>query len=220
MEYLEKQLEYKFKNFSLLETALTHSSYANLFKEQKECNERLEFLGDAVLQIIVSEYLYKKYPKEREGVLSKARVSIVCEDSLNITAKKLNLNKYLLTSRSGTNDITNKPSVLADTVEAIIGALFLDGGYEVAQNFIYNHILTNEVIFHDWKSELLEYLQSINENLPTFKTIEEKGPEHNKIFVVNMLINDIVVSKGIGTTKKSAQKEAAKNYMLEIKNNI
>ena len=215
MDNREKIINYEFKDIKLLDKAFVHSSFANVSKEPMECNERLEFLGDAVLQLIISEYLFNDY-NEREGVLSKKRIELVCKSHLYEVAKTLRLNKYLLTS-NGANNIKDNPSVLADMIEAIIGAIYLDGGYENAKKFIQQFIIKENNDFIDYKSKAIEYIQSLGYEPPNYNKISEKGPEHDKIFIYELEIpNSTKKYKGIGKTKKEAQQIASKCFLKDI----
>lgn len=223
-EELEKNLGFKFKNPSLLREALTHRSYLNEFKKQPiQSNERLEFLGDAVLSFIVSNWLFKKFPGFTEGKLTNLRSNLVKTTSLTQIAQKLKIGEYLLLSKGekGTQGQKN-PTLLANTLEAIIGALFLDQGLKTTEIFIGENFefLLEEVMrsgrLKDYKSLLQEKIQAQSSQSPVYKTIKEKGPEHNKIFTVNVLSQGKILASGTGKSKQKAQEEAAKQALESL----
>ena len=209
-------INYKFKNKYYILEALTHSSYSNENKNYP-FNERLEFLGDSVLSIVISDYLFKKETKLPEGELTKIRANIVCEESLSEVSKKITLGKYMLLGKG--EEATGgreRISILADALEAVIAAIYLDGGMEAASEFILtymNQIINDSIkgkIFRDYKTCLQEVLQSQGENNIWYKLIDEKGPDHNKRFVMEVGINDTVLGVGEGKSKKDAEQVAAK----------
>ena len=216
---LEKKLKIKFKNKNLLKNALIHRSFLN---ENPDfglgSNERLEFLGDAVLELIVTEFLFK-HQKEEEGVLTSFRASLVNTEILSNVANKLNLADYLYLSKGEKNDITSKSkkSILADACEAIIGAIYLDQGFAKAKKFIsdniiiyFDNILKNKS-YIDYKTYFQEVAQEKIGITPTYKVIEESGPDHDKMFKMGLYIGDELVAYGIGKNKQKAQEDAAKN---------
>ncbi len=216
---LEKKLKIKFKNKNLLKNALIHRSFLN---ENPDfglgSNERLEFLGDAVLELIVTEFLFK-HQKEEEGVLTSFRASLVNTEILSNVANKLNLADYLYLSKGEKNDITSKSkkSILADACEAIIGAIYLDQGFAKAKKFIsdniiiyFDNILKNKS-YIDYKTYFQEVAQEKIGITPTYKLIEESGPDHDKMFKMGLYIGDELVAYGIGKNKQKAQEDAAKN---------
>lgn len=211
---------HEFKNKNLLITALTHSSYANENKEYKgQYNERLEFLGDSVLSIIVSEYLYNNY-KYAEGVLSKIRAALVCEQSLYKYSKKLNVGEYMFLGKGEeNNDGRTRVSILADAFEAILGAIYLDGGMEEARRFAMPFVLDNienaieGKMFKDYKTQLQEIIQKNPGEILSYEIIDESGPQHNKRFEIAVKLNSNVLGKGTGKTKKDAEQMAAKQAM-------
>lgn len=219
----EDTINYKFKNKSYILEALTHSSYSNENKNYK-FNERLEFLGDSVLSIVISDYLFKKEKNLPEGELTKLRANIVCEESLSEVAGQIHLGEYLLLGKgeeaTGGRD---RISILADALEAIIAAIYLDGGLEEASKFIFRfmeEIIENSIegkIFRDYKTYLQEVLQSKGEQHIWYKLIEEKGPDHNKRFVMEVGINDKVLGVGEGKSKKDAEQVAAKSALKSQK---
>ena len=215
----EDTINYKFEKKSYILEALTHSSYSNENKNYK-FNERLEFLGDSVLSIVISDYLFKKEKNLPEGELTKLRANIVCEESLSEVAGQIHLGEYLLLGKgeeaTGGRD---RISILADALEAIIAAIYLDGGLEEASKFIFRfmeEIIENSIegkIFRDYKTYLQEVLQSKGEQHIWYKLIEEKGPDHNKRFVMEVGINDKVLGVGEGKSKKDAEQVAAKSAL-------
>ncbi len=216
METLEKALGYGFCDRELLENALTHSSYSNEFRaETRPCNERLEFLGDAVLGFVTAEYLYNRFPDLPEGKMTRLRAELVCEHSLSEAAKKLDLGKYLLLGRGevATGGRT-RPSINADAVEAVIAAMYLDGGLEPAARFIHKYILDefeagNAHPDRDAKSELQEMVQRKSGQLLEYRHVGESGPDHMKVFSVEVWLNGEMVASGQGRSKKDAEQHAA-----------
>lgn len=219
---LESRIGYGFQQQGLLRQALTHSSYANE-KHMKKLsdNERLEFLGDAVLEIVSSEFLYRNYPKLPEGDLTKLRASIVCEPTLALCAKELDLGSYLFLGKG--EDLTGgrkRKSILSDAMEAVIGAIYLDGGFESAKAFICWFILTDiehKKLFYDSKTILQEVVQGNYEETLHYELISEEGPDHDKQFSVEAKIGDRVIGEGTGHTKKAAEQEAAYRALLLLK---
>lgn len=215
MENFEKQLNYTFKDRKLLKNALTHSSYANETKCKNGSNERLEFLGDAVLSIIVAEYIYNAFPEMAEGELTKLRASLVCEKSLSKFSMQLNIGNYLKLGKGEEhNGGHDRPSMLADTFEAVLAAMYIDGGFEVAKKHVLRFILpeissTHEASFKDYKTYLQEIIQRNPEERLSYVLIGESGPDHNKNFTVEVKLNSNVIATGNGTTKKRAEQDAA-----------
>lgn len=217
----QKVIGYKFNNSNLLRQALTHSSYANE-KHMKKLsdNERLEFLGDAVLEIISSDFLYHNYQNIPEGELTKLRASIVCEPTLALCTEEIELGKYLYLGKG--EDLTGgrqRKSVLSDALEAVIGAIYLDGGFTNAKEFVLKYILTDiehKKLFYDSKTILQEVVQGQHNTL-SYELVEESGPDHNKSFTVEVLIGDKVISQGTGHTKKAAEQEAAYKALIILK---
>ena len=212
----ENIIGYRFNNKEYILEALTHSSYSNENKNYP-FNERLEFLGDSVLSIVISDYLFKKETKLPEGELTKIRANIVCEESLSEVSKDIHLGKYMLLGKG--EEATGgreRISILADALEAVIAAIYLDGGLDKAREFILTYmdkIINDSIkgkIFRDYKTCLQEVLQSNGENNIWYKLIEEKGPDHNKRFVMEVGINDTVLGVGEGKSKKDAEQVAAK----------
>ncbi len=219
MQGLEKNMGYKFKNPDLLKISLSHSSYANEVKKGTQSNERLEFLGDAVLSIIVSEYLFKNYSHLPEGELTKLRASLVCEKNLSEYSKSLEVGKYLLLGRGEEmNGGRERPSILADAFEAILAALYLDSDMETANNYIIKFVKnqlenTKEVNFKDYKTILQEIIQQNREEKIQYILKDEYGPDHDKHFVVEVHLNSNVIGKGKGRSKKEAEQRAAKEAL-------
>ncbi len=219
---VEESLGVSFKNKRLIEQALTHRSYLNENPNKSLIsNERLEFLGDSILSLIVSNYLYKKYPHSPEGDLTNFRSSLVKTKTLAIIAQKLKLGTFLLLSK-GEEDGGGRENqgILADTFESITGAIFLDKGIKVTTKFISTHLfpILAEIIetkaFRDYKSLFQENVQAKEKSAPTYKVLEEIGPDHDRIFVVGVYIGKQNVGEGKGRSKQEAEQEAAK-YALE-----
>lgn len=222
IKQIEKVLDYKFNKTSYLQQALTHSSYANEKKLGKlASNERIEFLGDAVLELVTSKFLYANYESYSEGELTRLRASLVCEYTLAKCAKEIGLGEFLLLSKGEeATDGRQRDSVLSDAFEAIIGAIYLDGGYESADNFIVKYLLTDiesKKLFYDSKTVLQELIQGISKEPIHYVLIDEFGPDHNKTFVTEIHFGDQVLGQGIGHTKKSSEQEAAYRAILALK---
>lgn len=219
---LQERIGYEFRQEGLLRQALTHSSYANE-KHMKKLsdNERLEFLGDAVLEIISSEFLYENYPKLPEGDLTKLRASIVCEPTLALCTRELDLGDYLLLGKG--ENLTGgrkRKSILSDALEAVIGAIYLDGGFECAKTFVHRFILTDiehKKLFYDSKTILQEVVQGNYEEALHYELLSEDGPDHDKQFKVEAKIGERVIGTGSGHTKKAAEQEAAYQALLLLK---
>lgn len=212
---------YTFKNEQLLKQALTHSSYANEMHLKKlSDNERLEFLGDAVLEVVSSEFLFKNYPNLTEGELTKLRASIVCEPTLAVCTKEILLGDFLYLGKGEDHTGGRKrKSVLSDAMEAVIGAIYLDGGFANAKEFVLKFIMTDiehKHLFYDSKTILQEVVQGEHETL-TYVLLGETGPDHEKVFEVGVLIGNKEISTGKGHTKKSAEQEAAYKALLQLK---
>ena len=214
---------YEFKQSGLLVQALTHSSYANEKHMKKHSdNERLEFLGDAVLEIVTSDFLYKRYPDMAEGDLTKLRASLVCEPTLAYCARQIQLGDYLLLGKGEdhTGGRTRK-SILSDALEAVIGAIYLDGGFANAKEFIMKFILTDiehKQFFYDSKTILQEHVQGAGLGTIQYQLIQEQGPDHNKLFTVALFLDEKEFSTGEGHRKKAAEQEAAYLALLKLKN--
>ncbi|MBQ3088651.1 MAG: ribonuclease III [Clostridia bacterium] len=219
MERLEKNLKYTFKNKELLKNALAHSSYANEKKGEISSNERLEFLGDSVLSIIVSEYIYKNFPHLPEGQLTRIRASLVCEKTLCTFSKKLEVGDFLLLGKGEkANGGAERPSILADAFEAILAAIYLDGGIEPAKRHVLRFVqselahLENDN-FKDYKTELQEIIQRNPEEKLTYVLTGESGPDHDKCFTVEVHLNSNVIGEGSGHSKKNAEQAAARQAL-------
>ena len=220
METLEARIGYTFHDRRLLQNALMHSSYANE-NRARGCtsNERLEFLGDSVLGMVTAMRLYRLYPDMPEGKLSRLRAELVCEQSLHAVALELGLGSYIrLGHGEARNGGRERPSILADAVEAIIAAIYLDGGLESAQRFILDHIMTGlaEGQMHhvaDYKTDLQERVQRKPGQALEYTLLSESGPDHNKSFTMNVLLNGSEIGRGTGRTKKEAEQSAAKSAL-------
>lgn len=221
----EEEIGYTFIDITLLNKALTHSSYANEHKTTSiTYNERLEFLGDSVLSLIVSDYIYKKYSDFPEGDLTKLRAAVVCEPSLAYISKNLKLGDYLLLGKG--EEATGgreRTSILADALEALIGAIYLDRGFECSGKFVIE-ILENEIIkaskegdlFTDYKTKLQETLQKTSKSKIEYKTEKEEGPDHEKIFFMSAIVESKICGRGWGRNKKEAEQMAAKEALNRI----
>lgn len=220
---LQNTLEYQYQNDSLLLTALTHRSYLNEDRSVPESNERSEFLGDAVLELITSEFLFSKYPDSAEGILTSLRAKIVQTKTLATLASELGLGNFLRMSKGekASGGMSNA-SLLADTVEAIIGSIYLDGGFEKAKEFVQKFLLnkyesiikTAEV--EDWKSNLQELVQAKGGIAPTYQVIKEDGPDHDRIFTIQVTYFDQAQEIGTGKSKQNAQQAAARKALEKL----
>lgn len=219
MTKFEEILNYRFHDINLLNNALTHSSYANEVHSRYGSNERLEFLGDSVLSIIVSDYLYKNYKNLPEGELTKLRASLVCEKSLYLFSKQLNMGDFLFLGKGEANNHGNeRSSILADAFEAVLAAIYLDGGMEAAKKhvlrFIVPELKDREFdLFKDYKTLLQEVIQRNPEERLSYVLIDESGPDHSKSFSVEVHLNSNVIGFGVGKSKKQAEQEAAKQAL-------
>lgn len=219
MKNIEKNLGYEFKNIKILENALTHSSYANEVRSGQTSNERLEFLGDSVLSLIVSDYIFKEFKNIPEGELTKIRASLVCEKSLCGFSRALEIGKYLrLGKGEDSNGGRERNSILADAFEAVLAAIYLDGGIEPAKNLVMRFVLpelknTGEETFKDYKTVLQEIIQQNPEENVSYILTGESGPDHDKIFEVEVHLNSNVIGKGVGKNKKQAEQMAAKQAL-------
>jgi ribonuclease III len=220
---LEKMLDLKFHNIEVIKQAFTHSSYVNEHREGRTSdNERLEFLGDAVLELGVSQHLYRKYPDMPEGEMTKLRAAIVCEPSLDVFARSLNFGEHILLGKG--EEMTggrNRPALLADVFEAFLGALYLDQGFNTALDFLEKHVfpqIETGAFSHgmDYKSKLQEVVQQDKNQTIEYQIVDEKGPSHNKEFVAELLINGRVLGSGVGRTKKEAEQRAAKDALDKL----
>lgn len=216
---LEERMGYKFKNIKFLETGVTHSSYANESKSRMAYNERQEFLGDAVLSIIVSDYIFENYTELPEGELTKLRASLVCEKSLCGFSNQLEMGKFLRLGKGEENTGgRERPSILADAFEAVLAAIYLDGGIEPATTFVLNFVIESlkhveNVPFKDYKTLLQEVIQKNPEEHLGYELVGESGPDHDKRFEVNVMLNSNMIGHGVGRSKKAAEQLAAKEAL-------
>ena len=220
---IEKNIQYVFKDKTLIKQALSHSSFINEMKVKgMESYERLEFLGDAVLEMISSEYLFKHYKDLPEGKLTRFRASIVCEFTLSSVSEMLHLGDYVLLSKG--EEMTGgrvRSSILCDLFESVLGAIYLDGGMEPAKKYVHTFLMTDiehKTLFYDAKTILQEMVQKDGKSVVTYKLLEEKGPDHNKSFITSVLIDGQKIATGEGTSKKNAQQMAAYKAILKLKN--
>ena len=223
LKKFQEIIGYTFQNEQLLKQALTHSSYANEKHLKKlSDNERLEFLGDAVLEVISSEFLFSNYPNQTEGELTKLRASIVCEPTLALCTNPIRLGDFLLLGKG--EDQTGgrkRKSILSDAMEAVIGAIYLDGGFANAKEFVLKYIMTDiehKHLFYDSKTILQEVVQGEHKQL-SYVLIKEEGPDHDKCFTVGVIIDGKQMSTGVGHTKKTAEQEAAYQALLLLQGN-
>lgn len=220
---LEKKIGVVFEDKVLLNLALVHRSYTNESKEVKEHNERLEFLGDAVLELITTEFLFAEFPEKPEGELTNHRSALVKGDHLAKVAKRLGLGKYLhLSKGEEASGGRKKEYILANAVEALIGAMYLDKGYEAVKRFVYKYILVDldeimqNKLYIDAKSCFQEMAQERRAVTPTYEMIKESGPDHAKIFVMGAYLGEEKVSEGKGSNKQSAEQEAARRALEKL----
>ena len=212
---LENAIGYRFRDITLLQNAMAHSSYANeQWHNSLMSNERLEFLGDSILGMCVADYLYKSFPDRPEGELTRMRADMVCEQALAVVAQRLSLGQHLLLGHGEEQTGgRNRNSILADAVESVIAACYLDGGMDVAKAFIDQFVLCNVPVkqLHnaDYKAMLQELVQQRKNQVLTYRLIGESGPDHNKLFAVCVFLNDREVGRGEGTSKKRAEQQAA-----------
>ncbi|MCC8120742.1 MAG: ribonuclease III [Oscillospiraceae bacterium] len=222
MEKLEERLGYRFQNPQLLANALTHSSYANEHREEgMPSNERLEFLGDSVLGMVVADHLYREHPHMPEGELTRIRASLVCENSLYETARLLNLGSYLRLGRGeNAGGGRKRPSILADATEAVLAAVYLDGGLEAARQLIERFIIGYEQEKQqekrDYKTALQELVQRKSGQSLTYELTGESGPSHAKVFSVTVRLNGQELGSGQGRSKKAAEQAAAKTAVAAL----
>lgn len=221
MEELEKSIGYTFQNKALLKKALTHKSYA--YDHQVESNEKLEFLGDSILEFLSSKYIYSHYPQLKEGEMTKVRAEVVCEDSLFLVAQKHHFSDFLYLGKSETlSHGKTKPAILADSVEAMIAAIYFDSNLEEAEKFIVTNLKdaietsSRHVGMKDHKTVLQEKLQENGNVHIQYEVIQTKGPDHDKIFIVQVSCNGKKLSIGEGRTKKQAEMQAAQKALENI----
>lgn len=220
LDIFEKNIGYEFKNKDLLKNALTHTSYA--YEHKVKSNERLEYLGDSILEFISSKFLFENYSNLSEGEMTKVRAYAVCEDSLYRIATKHNFSDFLYLGKSEQASHSNKKAILADSVEAIIAAMYLDGGIEITEKFILENIkeaidfASKNVGVKDYKTVLQEKLQEHGEVLIKYEIIKEEGPDHNKLFTAQVECDGKKLAIGSGKSKKSAEMEAARKALEKI----
>lgn len=224
LQNMEERIGYRFRNKALLKQALTHSSYTNEQRINRAKNyERLEFLGDAVLELVTSDFLFRGSPDIPEGELTKLRASMVCEPSLAFCARDLELGQFILLGRG--EEATGgreRDSIISDVMEAVIGAVYLDGGMEPAKTFIDRFILSDledKRLFYDSKSSLQELVQGSLKKDVSYELLEESGPEHNKTFRVSVHMGGECLGTGEGKTKKAAEQQAAYRALLRLRKN-
>lgn len=222
LKELQEKIGYQFNNPELLKQALTHSSFANEQKINKLKNyERLEFLGDAVLELVSSEFLFKENPNMPEGQLTKLRASMVCEPSLAYCARDIELGSFILLGKG--EEATGgrkRDSITSDVMEAVIGAIYLDGGIEEAKKYIYRFVLEDlddKILFMDSKTILQEEIQKRNNAQLHYELVAEMGPDHDKEFQVEAYLDDVLVGTGVGRTKKAAEQQAAYEALVKMK---
>jgi len=224
IETFENTIGYNFKDKELLKLALTHSSYANEVKGAKKANnERLEFLGDAVLELGISEYIYKMFPEMPEGELTKLRAGVVCEPSLAKKARFFEVYDYIFLGKGEEASRDHmRDSILADAFESIIGAIYLDGGFEPAKKFLLDSLkdyideIKDSFRSLDCKTKLQEIIQRNGENVLRYEIVGESGPDHDKVFYSNVMLNGKVIGKGEGKSKKEADQSAAMDALKSI----
>lgn len=227
LKKFEDSIGYSFKDKNLIDVAFTHSSYINESKDKNKCsNERLEFLGDSVLDLIVSEELYKNHKNYPEGKLTKIRSRIVCTSSFSKASEKFNLSDYLLFGKGEINHQgKNKKSVKADTFEAFCAALYLDAGYKYLKKFLLDEyletvkkLLDDDLLFIDYKTKLQEYFNKTDKIILKYKLVKEEGPEHDKTFYMEVYAKNKKLSQGYGKNKKEAEQMAAKKAYKKLTN--
>lgn len=225
LEELQQKIGYTFRNPALLTLAMTHSSYYNEHKRDAQGdNERLEFLGDAVLELVSSDYLYHKFSDMPEGEMTKLRAGKVCEPALALCARNISLEASILLGKGEeqTGGRT-RDSIISDAYEALIGAIYLDGGFTSAKDFVLKHVLADmeeESVFCDSKTALQEMAQEYLNDNPVYELLREEGPEHDRIFYAQVLINGTPYGVGQGRTKKAAQQQAASEAMRRLQKTI
>ena len=221
-EKIEQTIGYSFKDRKLLTNAFSHSSFVNeKHLSKSDCNERMEFLGDAVLELVTSEFLFNRYKKLQEGELTKLRAGLVCEPALAYSAREIELSEYLLLGHGESmTGGKNRDSILSDAMEALIGAIYLDGGLTNAKEFIEKYILNDvehKKLFFDSKTIFQEMVQSDNMGTISYKLLAEYGPDHDKSFKEAVYIGETEYGVGKGHTKKAAEQIAAYNAILKLK---
>lgn len=218
MESLEKRINYRFKNRAYLMEALTHSSFAYERGKGIKSNERMEFLGDSVLSLVSSQFLFETYPDTPEGTLTKIKASLVCTESLSGFARQIDLGDYLFLGKGEINTGgAERPSILEDAFESLIAAIYLDGGLECARNFIIGFLKSavenHNINFKDYKTALQELIQQNPDQILNYAFVGATGPDHDKVFEAEVLLNSNVIGRGKGKSKKAAEQAAAKEAM-------
>ncbi len=218
METLEKRMNYRFKNRAYLMQALTHSSFANERNNGSKSNERMEFLGDSVLSLISSQFLFETYPDMPEGELSKLKAALVCTESLSGFARQIHLGDYLFLGKGESHTGgAERPSILEDAFESLIAAIYLDGGLECARTFVLGFLkpaLENHNInFKDYKTTLQEVIQQNPDQSINYVFVGSSGPDHDKVFEAEVRLNSNVIGRGTGKSKKSAEQAAAREAL-------
>lgn len=223
LKELEERIGYHFQDFHLLKHAMMHSSYTNEKHLKKyQCNERLEFLGDAVLELVSSEYLFRNFETKSEGEMTKTRASMVCEPALAFCAREIELGSYLLLGKG--EEATGgrrRDSVTSDAMEALIGAIYLDGGFASAKEFIHRFVLSdleNKLLFYDSKTILQEIVQADYEETLSYVLVREEGPDHDKLFETAVYIGEERYGEGTGRTKKASEQAAAYSAICRMRN--
>lgn len=221
---IERNIGYEFKDKTLIKQAMSHSSFINeMKKKDMESYERLEFLGDAVLELISSEFLFENYKELPEGKLTKLRASIVCEFTLSSVSEQLHFGNYVLLSKGEEQTGgRHRSSILCDLFESVLGAIYLDGGMESAKEYVHTFLLTDiehKSLFYDAKTTLQEMVQKDGNGVVTYELLEESGPDHNKKFVTEVLVDGKSLAVGDGCSKKNAQQMAAYKAILKLKDN-
>lgn len=224
MEEFEERIGYAFQDKRLLENALTHSSYANeRHWTYNKNNERLEFLGDAVLELVSSDFIFHEHSSDMEGEMTKLRASLVCERSLADSARQIGIGQFIRLGKGETaTGGRERNSILSDAFEAVIGAMYLDGGLEAAKSFVIRFVLTdieNKKLFYDSKTVLQEMVQAQGKGSICYEPISETGPDHAKVFEVSCLLDGTCVGTGMGHSKKMAEQNAAYEALCKLKNN-
>ena len=217
LEQFEKNIGYNFNNKGLLKKSLTHTSYA--YENKVDSNEKLEYLGDSILEFVVSKYLYNNYTNLSEGEMTKVRANVVCEKSLFVIAKRHNFSDFLYLGKSERASKNSKEAIMADAVEALIAAIYLDSGLESAEKFIIDNLKdyidesTKHVGDKDYKTVLQEKLQVHGDVSIKYNVIKELGPDHEKLFIVEVECNNKKLAEGMGKNKKQAEMDAARNAL-------
>ncbi|KAB3535282.1 ribonuclease III [Alkaliphilus pronyensis] len=223
LKQFQKIINYNFNNIKLIDVALTHSSYANEIKHRiVSYNERLEFLGDSVLSLVVSDYIFHQYKHLPEGELTKVRANVVCEPSLASKAKMIELGEHLLLGKGEDNTGGRyRDSILADAFEAVIGGIYLDGGFQEASKFILNNMIdlielaVEGKLIIDYKTHLQELIQSKSTEKIAYRVVKESGPDHDKTFNIEIIFSNTILGAGQGKSKKEAEQNAAKEAILK-----